>query len=144
MFLDPRIRAEFHARDSYRSLVIQAHKYGVAKGWLTRAYGWSILRPSHLLPTAWVSLNLVLLVGALFCPYSLLAWLAAIGAYCLAATVAAAGVCRHLGHPWGLVPRVVLAFGLMHGLYGVGLVRGLLVGRGRGARARPVADPASP
>ena len=147
MYLDPSIHAEFHARDSFWSLVVQARKYGIAKGWLTRTHGWRILRPSHLVPTAWVAFNLIFLVGALFCPYSLYAWLAGVSAYVVTAIWAAAGACRRRGHSLALVPRVALAFVIMHALYGIGLVRGLVLGRGKGAQgaaAQPKAAAGDP
>jgi len=55
LYCDPRIHFRFYARDKFTEFLPHIAKYGVAKGWMLRRYGSGVLRPTHLLPTAWVT-----------------------------------------------------------------------------------------
>jgi glycosyltransferase involved in cell wall biosynthesis len=132
LYCDPRIHCRFYARDRFTEFLPHMGKYGTAKGWLWRRYGSRVLRWTHLLPTAWVAyVGLSTLFALLGHVWALALLVGGMAGYLLAGLWSAVKACRAAEIPVSLAPRIMLAYAIMHGMYGVFFVKGALVGRGR-------------
>ena len=132
LYVDPRVRALFYARDEYTTFLPHMGKYGTAKGWMWRRYGSRVLRPTHLVPTAWVTyIGLMTVLAILGHAWALGLLIAGVATYLAAGTACAVAACRSAGIPTRLAPRVMLAYAIMHAMYGTFFVKGAILGRGR-------------
>lgn len=111
ILVDPSIRSWYTPRESPRGLWTQYHRYGVGKADLLYVNGrWPSWRP--LAP---LLLVVGLIVSTMLAVWSWWPLLALLGVW--VAVLALAGRGR---------PLVVIAAGIMHLAYGLGLLRGLL------------------
>ncbi len=119
--LDRRIRARYHVRASFRQLFRQYFQYGYWKVYVGRKHG-ALTNLRQLLPGIFVA---GLLVGPwLAWAFPWAAWLyaAGLGAWLLAALCCAL---RATLHPLRAL-RVMCAFALLHGGYGLGYWAGIV------------------
>ena len=130
VYLAPDIRAVYMVRETPRALAAQFFRYGRGKWQVLRRWPRS-LRARHLVaPTfvAWMALG-----GALSVPSRAIRrlWAGTLAAYALGNALASLHAARRAG--WRTLPRLPLAFALMHVSWGLGFWAQAL---GDAARAR--------
>ena len=135
VWLAPEIRAVYLVRETPRALAAQFFRYGRGKWQMLRKWPRSA-RPRHLVAPSFVAW--AVLSGALSAHSRALRrlWAGSLAAYALANVGASLAAARRAG--WRTLPRLPLAFALMHGAWGLGfwaqaLADGLRALRRRGA-----------
>jgi succinoglycan biosynthesis protein ExoA len=123
IYLSPAIRSHYTPRSSFRALIRQYYRYGVAKTYTLRLHPRSL----RLRQTAPPVLVAALALGVVLAPFSRVAALALaalVAVYLAAVLIFSAGNARHAGH--GVWWRLPLVFMSLHLAWGVGFWRGLL------------------
>lgn len=132
LYCDPRLRYRFYTRDKFSEFLPHIGKYGLAKGWMWRRYGARVLRPTHLLPAAWVMfVGVMTLLALMGHRWALAILTGAVATYLVAGLWSAVKACKAGGVSLSLLPQVMLAYAIMHTMYGLFFIKGVLLGRGR-------------
>jgi succinoglycan biosynthesis protein ExoA len=123
IYQSPRIRSQYHVRDSFRAVLRQYMQYGYWKVLVIRNHRLPA-SVRHLVPAAFVgTLSLLLLAGLFWRP----ALAAAIGLASLYLfLVLLASVLTAARAEWKLLPALPLAFCCFHLGYGYGFLRGIV------------------
>jgi len=123
IYQSPRIRSQYHVRDSFRAVLRQYMQYGYWKVLVIRNHRQpASLR--HLVPAAFVGGLGLLLVTGLFWHPALLAAIALAGIYLLA--VLFASLITAARTEWKLLPALPVVFCFFHFGYGYGFLRGIV------------------
>jgi GT2 family glycosyltransferase len=142
IYMDNSIHYDYFARGSILKLFMQYFQYGTWRIRTIQKHG----RPATLrqiVPLGFVSLWILLAVGALFSSVAAGALIAYAGLYALALMVGAVQVARRAG--WRYAPAAPLAFMAMHFGYGIGSLYGIFVFCLRPSRrAKPQKHPPAP
>lgn len=112
-FLTPEIKSTYHSRATLKGLIRQAFSSGYEVGAMRR-----VVLPRHLVPLAFVSLLLVLLLLAIFTSMGRILLLAFLGAYFLGALIFSLKIGLERGA--GIIPISPILFFLFHFSYGIG------------------------
>jgi succinoglycan biosynthesis protein ExoA len=122
ILISPKIRSTYYNRSTPRSLWRQYYQYGYWKIRVMQKHP-TQMRPRQFVPPMFsASLILTLLLA----PFSVLGQVSALlvlGSYLGANLTVSVLLARRAG--WGLVPRLVLAFAILHLSYGLGFLAGL-------------------
>lgn len=123
IFLDPRIKSQYHPRSSLSALWRQYHNYGRGKVRTIKKHG----RPAswrHVIPASFV----VSVIGSfiLYAIHPLFWWLIAVvcGSYIVASTLVSARISYREG--WKYLPILPIVFATLHFGYGIGFLRGII------------------
>ncbi len=131
IYLSPAIRSTYFGRQTLGALARQYFAYGRDRTNTLKLHPES-LKPRQLVAPSFVA---ALLIGAALAPFSTQArnaWMALLGAYCLASLTASTRVARQERRAGresrSLLPRLPVVFAVMHLSWGLGFWSGMLSG----------------
>lgn len=123
ILLSPSIRSQYYNRSTPRSLWRQYYQYGYWKIRVMQKHPLQ-MRPRQFAPPLFAAALVLSVLLAPFFSFAMWGAVLVVGSYALANIVASALTARRSG--WRLMPRLSLAFAILHLSYGFGFLVGLV------------------
>jgi hypothetical protein len=123
IFLTPRVRTRYYARDSARGLWRQYFEYGLWKVRVLQKHP-RMMQPRHFVPASSVALGLGLLLAAPADGRAFVLAASLASAYAIVVGYASVSAAARIG--WSALPALLVAFPVLHWSYGLGSLVGLI------------------